>query len=139
MTGSIFAESHESPGNATLLEALGAAKAHWDALITRIEERCDGLRSEWKHYGKKHGWQLKFTYRRRALLWMIQHDGSFLAGMSLREAGVVALRETGLPKDFIEKVESEKPYREGWPARVEVTGPEEVSMVETLLEVKLRT
>jgi hypothetical protein len=92
MTGSVFDEKRAPPDEAALTHALGETKPLWDALIGHVAARCDGLEPEWKYYGKKHGWQVKFTHERRALLYLVPHEGSFLAGMALRPAAVQSAR-----------------------------------------------
>ncbi len=139
MTGTVFAEKADRPDDARLAATLGASKTQWDAILALVAERCDGLEPEWKHYGKKHGWQIKLTWKRRALLYLVPHEGSFLAGMALRPAGVEALRTADVPPEFLAQVLAEKPFMEGHPARVEVTGPEETAIVDALLRIKLTT
>jgi len=139
MTGIVFPDKADRPDDARLAAALGESKAQWEAILAFVAARCDGLEPEWKHYGKKHGWQVKLTWKRRALLYLVPHEGSFLAGMALRPDGVKALRTAEVPPEFLAQVLAEKPFMEGHPARVEVTGPEEASIVETLLVIKLST
>jgi hypothetical protein len=139
MTGSVFDEKRAPPDEAALTHALGETKPLWDALIGHVAERCDGLEPEWKYYGKKHGWQVKFTHERRALLYLVPHEGSFLAGMALRPGAVERLGDAGLPDEVVAGILAEKAYPEGQPARTEVTGPEKLPIVESLIDLKLAT
>jgi hypothetical protein len=97
----------------------------------------DGVTSEWKFYGQKHGWQLKVMARRRALLYLIPRRGHFVAALALREPAIAALREHGVPEPLVREIEEAKPSPEGRPARVEVRGPGELSLVKQLISTKL--
>jgi hypothetical protein len=75
---SVFDERSEPPDDAALGKALGRSKAHWDAIMRHVEG-IDGVSVEWKFYGKKHGWQVKALRKRKALIYLIPHQGSFFS------------------------------------------------------------
>jgi Protein of unknown function (DUF3788) len=137
MAGSAFPEKDQQPDEQALAAALGETRAHWDALVAHLGEQAGAGSSEWKHYGKKYGWQLKFSVKRRALIYLVPHEGNFLAGLALNPKAVAALDDTDLPPEFVEGVKAEKACHEGRPARVVVTGPAEIAMVKTLIGLKL--
>lgn len=137
MFGSYFDEKIVQPDDALLDQVVGEPKKYWDEVVKFASEQCDQFVSEWKFYGKKQGWQLKLMKKKRALLYMVPHEGSFLAGMALNEFAMQALAGSGLPTEFIEQVENEKTYPEGQPARVEVTSKEHLEIVKKLIEIKL--
>jgi hypothetical protein len=91
---------------------------------------------EWKFYGKKHGWQIKALRKKKALLYLIPHQGSFLAGMALDEQAVAAVRDSALPPTLVEEIVSAKPSPEGRPARVEVETKAQAELVRRLLAIK---
>lgn len=132
---SIFAEAESAPDDAALAEVLGRTKAHWDAVVRRAQNLCVGV--AWKFYGRKHGWQLKLVHEKRALLYLIPHAKSFLAGMALGDAAVEAVRASRLPPDLVQEIVAAKRYPEGRPARVEVTSKKQADLVLRLLQLKL--
>jgi hypothetical protein len=133
---SVFDEKTEPPNEAALTQALGRSKAHWDALVRHVAG-IDGVTVEWKFYGTKHGWQIKAMRKKKALLYLIPHEGSFLAGMALDEQAVETLRGSALPAALVEEIAAAKPSPEGHPARVEVKTKAQAELVRRLLAVKV--
>jgi hypothetical protein len=136
MAGSVFDDKAQPPDEKALRTALGPAKAHWDAIVAHGIDAFDGVKPEWKFYGKKHGWQMKLLCKGRALLYLIPHERSFLAGLALRESALDAVRKAKLPKALVRAIEEATAYSEGKPARVEVTSARDVTTVRKLLAVK---
>jgi Protein of unknown function (DUF3788) len=125
------------PDDATLEQALGRTKKLWDAIVDHVDSLPNGLVREWKYYGKKHGWQMKVTDRKRAVLYLIPHDGSFLAALALNDKAVAALPSQKIPPRLVREIATAKTYPEGRPARVEVTSTSDLMVVKKLLALKL--
>jgi len=119
-----------------LTPLLGKALPAWNALQTFLDA-LPGTASAWKFYGEKHGWQLKVTAKGRALVYLIPRNGRFGAALALREKAIVALRESGYPAERLREIEDARASSEGKPARVEVTGLRDVSLVKRLVSIKL--
>jgi hypothetical protein len=134
---SVFDEKSNPPDDDALADALGRSKVHWDALVAHLDGLGEALRPEWKFYGKKHGWQLKYTRKKKSVIYLIPHAGSFLAGMALPDAALARLRDAKLPAELVEQIENERSYREGRPARVEVRLKKHVATVKRLLVLTL--
>ena len=135
MTGSAFFDRDVMPDEAALSATLGRTRVHWDAVVAHATAEGD-VEPVWKHYGKKHGWQLKLMRKRRALLFLVPHERSFLAGLALPADDLDAVRAAGLPADLIEAIQAGPVYREGRPARVEVTSQKDVKTVKKLIRLK---
>jgi Protein of unknown function (DUF3788) len=125
------------PDDATLEQALGTTKKVWDSLIDHLDQLPNGLVREWKYYGKKHGWQMKVTDGQRAVLYLIPHDGSFVAALALNDKAVAALRLQKIPSRLVREIRNSKTYREGRPARIDVTSGSDLTVVKKLLALKL--
>ena len=134
---SVLTDRAAPPDDTSLDAALGATRPLWDAVLANLEARCERAKSEWKHYGKKHGWQVRVRYRRKSLLYLVPHQGSFLAGMALNAKAMAALDESGLPPELVASIVDGPSYPEGKAARVEVTSPEHVGHVDGLVALKL--
>jgi hypothetical protein len=130
-----FLEKATRPDDVALARALGKVKPHWDALVEHLE--AVGATQEWKHYGAKHGWQLKAAKQRAAVLYMIPHERSFMAALALKGKAVEAALSSDLPSDLIHAIETAREYAEGRPARVEVKTKADVAVVMRLLAIKL--
>lgn len=64
---SILDDGSNVPDESSLADALGEAKTAWDELVEHLRG-CPGVVSDWKFYGKKHGWQLEAAKGKRAVL-----------------------------------------------------------------------
>jgi hypothetical protein len=125
------------PDDSVLTAMMGKAKKHWDTLINWFNEEHPGLIQEWKFYGEKYGWQLKIVDKKRAILYMIPHQGNFMAALALKEKAIASLKESNLPASLIKEIENAKAVPEGKPARVEVKSKEHVDLVMKLIAIKL--
>jgi hypothetical protein len=137
MTGNQLNDKAKKPSDAALSETMGKAKKHWDTLIAWLSKEHPGLIQEWKFYGEKYGWQLKIFDKKRAILYMVPHQGYFMAALALKEKAIASLKESNLPASLIEEIENAKAVPEGKPARIEVTTKEQVEMVMKLVGIKL--
>jgi hypothetical protein len=135
MTNNPFDDKATRPDDAALAKVLGKSRTHWDALLAYLGEA--GVAREWKFYGAKYGWQIKAANKKSAVLYMIPHEGSFLAALALKSKAVEAVRASNLPAGLIKEIESAKEYAEGRPARVEVATKSQAEMVKRLVAIKL--
>jgi hypothetical protein len=136
MASSAFDQKNSAPDDRRLTEVLRATKAHWDAIVAFAHGKCGALTSEWKFYGKKFGWQMKLSHKKRAMLYLVPREGSFLAAMALGPAAVSKLRSQRLPIRIVRAIEEEKVAPEGRPARVEVHTEDDAEIVMRLLALK---
>ncbi|MCC6157428.1 MAG: DUF3788 family protein [Deltaproteobacteria bacterium] len=139
MSEPVFADKTRLPSDADLATVLGAANAHWDFLIAFVRKNCPEAVHEWKFYGAKYGWQLKIVHAKKALLYMIPHQGGFNAALALRPPALAALREAGLPEEFVREIEAAKESPEGRPARVFVKTKKDAALAAKLVGLKLTT
>lgn len=128
----------KAPSDAELARRLGRAKKHWDVILDALSVH-DGLVREWKFYGAKYGWQLKLVSRRRAIVYLIPRDRGFTAGLALNDAALEAVRRGRFPAALLREIETAKAAPEGHPARIDVTGAEQVDLVIRLVALKLST
>ncbi|TNF32210.1 MAG: DUF3788 family protein [Deltaproteobacteria bacterium] len=133
---SIFTDKGAPPDDDALATTLGATKADWDALHAELAA-VPGAALAWKFYGQKHGWQVKAERKRKALAYLIPHDGSFLGGMALDDHAVERVRTSDLPAALVTAIVEGRKLPEGRGATVEVHGPEDRALVSRLLALKL--
>ena len=98
-----------------------------------------GATSEWKFYGAKHGWQLKVTLNRRALIYLIPRTGNFTAAVALREPAIEALRARKQLARQLRDIEQTPASPEGKPVRIVVTSARQLGSVKALVGVKLQS
>lgn len=131
-----FDDKSAPPDDVALTVALGRSKQAWDAALAHVRS-IDGVDVAWRFYGSKHGWQIKVTHRKKALLYLIPHAGKFVAATALPRHAVEALDDAGLPAALVAEIRAAKAYAEGTPARVEVSSAKQLAIVKRLLALKL--
>lgn len=132
-----FDDKSAPPHDAVLSKVLGKSKKAWDATLAHLRTAVDGVDVAWKFYGQKHGWQIKATRGKKAVLYMIPHAGKFVAATALPRQAVEALDDAGLPDALVAEIRAAKTYAEGTPARVEVTSAKQVAIIQRLLALAL--
>lgn len=130
-----FDDKSAPPDDAALAKMLGKSNTAWRALAEHLAA-MSGVEVTWKFYGAKHGWQLKATRGRKAVMYMIPKSGRFVAATALPRAAVEAIDDAGLPAALVAEIRGAKAYAEGTPARVEVAGKRELAVVQRLLALK---
>lgn len=126
-----------APSPAILAAALGSSRPRWEELIEGLASEYPSLRREWKHYGAKHGWQLKLLSGKRSVLYLIPKQGSFVAAVALNDAAVEALRASRCPAALVHEVLAARRAPEGRPARVDVRAKRDLATVRELVRIKL--
>jgi len=139
MQGSVLTDKSKEPCGKDITRVLGPVREVWDELIAHLALEHPGLKPEWKFYGQKQGWQLKYMKGKKAAMWVVPHEGSFLCGMALRPPGVELVKSSDLPKELIEEIAGAKKFMEGAPARVTVKRLESLELVKQLLAIKIQT
>jgi hypothetical protein len=132
-----FTDKSKAPDDKTLAETLGKSAKHWDALMKHLGTISSSLVHEWKFYGPKYGWQLKVSDKKRAVLYLVPVQGSFLAALALTDKAVEAVRQSDLPAELIREIETAKANPEGRPARISVKSRSDIDTVKQLLAIKL--
>jgi hypothetical protein len=110
-------ESKKRPDDSALKRSLGSTYAAYQELLTL----ASSFSHEWKYYGSKHGWQLKITDRKKALLWLTPLENSFRVAFAVRETERESLLQSNLPSAAKEELMSARRYPEGYPLRITVS------------------
>jgi hypothetical protein len=136
MTEIVFADRAQSPDDAQLAATLGKAKRWWDQTLALLERDYDRLTREWKFYGAKHGWQMKVSDRKRAILYLIPRAGRFTAAFALDDHAIAAARTRGLSADLLAELDRAKTYAEGKPLRIVVETKAQLESIRLLIGAK---
>lgn len=131
-----FVGKPKPPTDKELKAELGASKAHWDELVADLATEHK-LAREWNCYSKKAGWSLRLKRGERNIAYLSPLRGSFRASFALGDKAVRAARESGLPQRAIKIIKDAKRYAEGTAVRIDVNGPEDISVVKQLAVIKL--
>jgi hypothetical protein len=123
-----------APGHDELVELLGRSHAAFRALT---HDRA-GATCEWKRYSRKGPWALKVSEGDRTLFYLVPQADQFEVTVVLGRRATDAALAGRVRSELHATIRSAKPYVEGRPVKVLVTGREDLAAVEELVAVKLR-
>jgi len=138
MASSALEDKSRRPDEDMLAHVLGKSKGWWDAILAYLAEEYPGVQSEWGFPGAKYGWSLRPKLKKRTILYLTPHQGSFSVSFALGEKAVAAAEESTLPPPILEAIRNAKPYVEGRGIRFEVNHRDDVETVKKLVEIKMR-
>jgi hypothetical protein len=137
MPASVLNEKTTQPTDALLNQALKETAAVWNTIKRDIAEDCGELIEEWKYYGQKTGWLLKILLKKRNLFFFNPQDGFFTLNFVFGDKAVAAVEESDLPEAMKETLRNARKYAEGRGLSVDVRSPDQVSIIRTLVEIKV--
>jgi hypothetical protein len=136
MKPNAFIGQTRQPTERQLAEALGPAKAAWDALLKTAAEEYS-LTREWKSYSVKMGWALRLKRKERNIVHLGPYRNSFQVLIIFGDKAMTVVREAKWPQR-IRKILDEAPrYPEGTGVRLEIKKPKDIEMVKQLAAIKL--
>jgi hypothetical protein len=124
-------DSTESlPSDHELKNVLGMAYPVYEEIIRLTKD----VSREWKYYGPKHGWQLKVSQKKKALLYLIPQKGSLRIGMAVREHERDALLTLNLPSTIKKELSASKKYAEGYPLRLLIVKKSDLKIARLVID-----
>ena len=128
--------AHDSaaPDEDELVSLLGSSHAAFQALT---RDRT-GVTCEWKRYSKNTPWVLKVRQGERTLFYLMPQADQFEVTVVLGQRATDAALAGQVRPELHATIRSAKPYAEGRPVKIVVTGMEDLVGVEELVAVKLR-
>ena len=133
---SIFTDKATQPTPANLLEVLGANSTLWSGLRRHLEDEYGPLVEDWKHYGRKIGWQLKLLRKKRNLFFLTPFEGYFRLTFIFGDKAVAAIDASDVPREIVDELRQARKYAEGRGVSVFVRTPEDVETAKKLVAVK---
>jgi hypothetical protein len=127
---------HDSaaPDDDVLVSLLGRSHAAFQALaFDRTGATC-----EWKRYSKNGPWVLKVSEGERTLFYVIPQADQFEVTVVLGQRATDAALAGRVRPELHATIRSAKPYAEGRPVKIVVTGKEDLVGVKELVAVKLK-
>src|SRR5688572_4694076 len=124
----------KAPSPEELAGLLGASEG---AFIALTYDRA-GAVCEWKRYSKKSPWVVKVSEGDRTLLYVTPQANQFEVTVVLGERAAQAALAGRVREGLHAAIRSAKPYVEGRPVRVVVTGKADLAGVAELVAVKLK-
>jgi hypothetical protein len=127
-----------APSDRDLAEALGPAKAHWDAVVVDMAQDLGCVDHEWKSYGATHGWSLRLKRGKRNIVHLSPCHVSFAVLLILGDRAVTAARASRLGVRATALLDAAPRYPEGTGIRLEVTSARNLPLVRKLAKIKLQ-
>ena len=131
-----FAGKSKKPNEREVAAELGASKALWDDLLSKLQNELK-LRPEWHSYSVKAGWALRLKSGERNVVYLGPSRGGFRASFVLGGKAVQAALHSGLPARVVKLLKDAKQYAEGTAVRIDAKDPRDVEVVTKLAAIKL--
>ncbi len=119
-----------------LAAALGRSFAVWTGLKKDLCAEWDDLSEEWTYAGKSSGWSLRLKRGKRAILYLVPQDKSFLAAFALGEKACAAAASAGLPDSVLEAIRCAPKYVEGRAVRLPIRSKADLAGLMELARIK---
>ncbi len=136
MAVSILDDKAMVPDRGIVASVLTDAYSLWDELVTHVKATYPSVVEEWKHYGKAFGWTFKLLSKKRNLLFLVPLKGSFRVRFVLGEKAAACAEAASLPEEIKQAIRAATPHTEGRSIDIEITRPEQLKPVRSLLKIK---
>ncbi len=137
VSANAFAGQTSKPTEAQLEAAVGPRKKLWDQLITELGEQNAFDQQEWKSYSPKYGWSLRLIQKKRNILYMVPCREYFQASAIVGERALKTAKQSGLPAKLLKIIAAAPRYPEGTGIRIDVKTASDLTIVKTLVGIKL--
>ena len=138
MPVSYFEDKTIEPQVKDLEVALGSTYTLFEKIVSFLVETYPDFRQEWKHYGKKMGWQLKLFKGKRNIMFIVPFDGHFIVYFSFGDKAVEQVMESDMPDWIKNELQNAKKYMEGRGINVLISqDTKNVDDVIKLIEIKI--
>ena len=135
---SIFSEKLVKPDDKQLAYAIGRTQKVLDKILEFVNKNYGDIRTEWKFYGQKYGWQMKIFYKKRNILFLIPYEGYFKIAMVFGDRAVAAIIESNVPETIVQELLNAKKYMEGRGVAFDVKKENDFEIIKELIEIKLK-
>jgi hypothetical protein len=133
---SIFIDKNAKPDNQMLAQVLGTSYKLWEKIKSSLINDYGKLDEDWKYYGQKIGWTLKFLYKKRNLFFLTPFKNYFQISFVFGDKAVAVIKQSDLPVKIINELKEAKKYVEGRGLRIAVKKQSDVRVVLKLTEIK---
>ena len=135
---SIFSEKLVKPDNKQLAYAIGKTQKILNKILEFLNTNYSEIRTEWKFYGQKYGWQMKIFYKKRNILFLIPYEGYFKIVMFFGDKAVAAIIESDVPESIVQELLNAKKYMEGRGIGIDVKEDKDFNIIKELIKIKLK-
>jgi hypothetical protein len=134
---SIFTSKTEKPNKIVLTDALQSTYKIWEELKETLINEHGKLLEEWKYYGPKTGWLLKFFYKTKNLFFLIPSEKFFTLAFVFGDKAISEIENSDLPEKIKEELRNTKKYAEGKGLRIEIRKKGDLKSIIKLVRIKI--
>jgi hypothetical protein len=137
MQPNAFVGKSTQPTAEEIAAALGPANPWWKSLVADLTKEHGVDVQEWKSVSPKYGWSLRLKLKKRTIVYLSPHRGSFTAVFILGNKAVQAAQGVSLPPSVVKLISEAKRYTGGTGVRIAVKSAKDVPIVKKLAQIKL--
>lgn len=136
---SIFNEKLVVPDDKQLAYAIGKTQKILDKILEFLNTNYSEIRTEWKFYGRKYGWQMKIFHKKRNILFLIPYEGYFKIVMVFGDRAVnTMVEENKVTASIIQELLNAKKYMEGRGIGINIKEEKDFNIIMELVKIKLK-
>lgn len=134
---SIFSDKQVKPTEKDLAVVLNSTYSLWKELRDYVYGRYPMATDEWNYPGKKYGWSYRIRDRKRAIIYMMPGESSFMVAFVFGQKAVDRILESNIAETIRNDLRKAKAYAEGRGIRIDVTDDTLMSDIKRLIQIKL--
>jgi hypothetical protein len=137
MEHSIFMDKSSAPSDSDLKNVLGKDHELWMKIRDRVLQRYPGGIEEWNFPGKKYGWSFRIKDKKRAIIYLLPQEGSFMVAFVFGQKAFNSILESMVSDQIKSDLSSARVYAEGRGIRIPVPDNHSLQDIYTLIDIKL--
>ena len=137
MDASVFMNKSQVPADSDLKQVLGEKYELWNEITSRVLQLYPGGSESWNFPGKKYGWSFRIRDKKRAIIYLLPREGTFLVAFVFGGKATDAILESEVSEEIKSALKSAKVYAEGRGIRIPVPDRSSLDDIYKLIEFKL--
>src|SRR5512133_3168606 len=138
MDCSIFTDKSKIPTEKDIEGALGESYPLWLRISDHVLSLYPVASPEWSYPGPKYGWSFRIKDKKRVIIYLLPRDKYFKVAFVFGQKAFDEIMLCNISSEIKTALSEAKVYAEGRGIRIDVTGPEILSEIRMLIEIKLR-
>lgn len=135
---SIFMNKAEVPNTEALQKGLKESFLFWENVVLLTFEHYPKGKPEWNFPGKKYGWSFRIKDKRRAILYLLPHDGYFQVAFIFGDKAVNEIQASDIPEDLKTELAGARKYAEGRGIQIDIHDDSDLPTISKLIAIKLK-
>lgn len=135
---SIFPDKAIKPTLNDVGDQLGDLYPLWERIYNLVYEKYPNATEEWNYPGKNYGWSFRIKDKKRAILYFLPRENSFLVAFVFGQKAYDEIMQTDIAENIKTDLSNAKKYAEGRGVRIEITDESQLRDIEKLIEIKLK-